>query len=223
MAAPKALLVNPRVFDDRVFSPEQAPLHGRLHDLVKRLPVQAHDFRHLGDIAESLQPDDDRLCQQFGDALVTVRPRHRDLLDTPVPMLHARDICLDDRFKLAGIQVQPSPLRSLVHVCCLLGLGMRPFGRPVHLRRDDNPFGLHVEFHVHDLPRSGNPKNLTVKISAFHRESLADPGHLPQGFPPNFIKIQDLTERKISPTTTSEHVQEFTGGNREISPVQMGS
>jgi hypothetical protein len=49
-------------------------------------------------------------------------------------------------------------------------------------------FGLHVEFHVHDLPRSGNPKNLTVKIGALHRESFADPEHLPQEFPPNSIK-----------------------------------
>ena len=167
---------------------EQAPLHGRLHDLVNRLPVLAHNFRHLGDIAASLQPDDDRLCQQLGDALVTVSPRQRDLLDAPIPMLHTRDICMDDRFKLAGVQVPPSPLRPLVQGGRLLGLGMRPLGRPVHLRRDDNPFGLHVEFHVHDLPRSGNPKNLTVKIGALHRESFADPEYLPQEFPPNSIK-----------------------------------
>jgi hypothetical protein len=103
-------------------------------------------------------------------------------------MLHTRDICIDDRFKLAGVQVPPSPLRPLVQGGRLLGLGMRPLGRPVHLRRDDNPFGLHVEFHVHDLPRSGDPKNLTVKIGALHRESFADPEHLPQEFPPNSIK-----------------------------------
>ena len=63
-------------------------------------------------------------------------------------------------------------------------------------RRDDNPFGLHVEFHVHDLPRSGDPKNLTVKIGAFHRGSLADPGHLPQEFPPNSIKSQNFESLK---------------------------
>ncbi len=188
MAAPEALLVNPRVFDNRVFSPEQAPLHGRLHDLVNRLPVQAHNFRHLGDIAASLQPDDDRLCQQFGDALVTVSPRRRDLLNAPVPMLQTRDICMDERFKLAGVQVPPSPLRSLVQEGRLLGLEMRPLGRPVHLRRDDNPFDLHVEFHVHDLPWSGDPKNLTVKIVDLRRESFTDPGHLPKKFPPNSIK-----------------------------------
>ena len=50
---------NARVFDDRVSSPKQAPLLDRLHDLVNFLPVQALDFRHLGDIAASQQPDDD--------------------------------------------------------------------------------------------------------------------------------------------------------------------
>ena len=49
---------NARVFDDRVSSPKQAPLHGRLHDFVNRLPGEAHDFRHLGDVAASLLPDD---------------------------------------------------------------------------------------------------------------------------------------------------------------------
>ena len=84
-------------------------------------------------------------------------------------MLHARDICLDDGLELAGVQMSPSTLRPLVQGCRLLGLGMRPLGRPVHLRPDDNPFGLHVEFHVDDLPRRRNPKNLTVKIGAFHQ------------------------------------------------------
>ena len=83
-------------------------------------------------------------------------------------MIHAGDICLDDRFKPAGVQVPPGSLRPLVQGCRLFGLGMSPPGRPVDLRRDDNPLGLHVEFHVHDLPRSGDPKNLTVKIDAFH-------------------------------------------------------
>ncbi len=170
--------------------PWQAPRHGRLHDVINRLPVQAHDFRHFGDIAASLQPDDDRLCQQFGDALVTVRPRYRDFLNTPVPMLHTWDSCLDDGLKLAGVQMPPDSLRPLVQGCRLLGIGMHPLGRPVHLRRDDNPLGLHVEFHVHDLPRSRNPKNLTVKICAVHRASLANPGRLPQEFPPNSIKSQ---------------------------------
>ena len=49
---------NARMFDERVSPPKQAPLHDRLHDLVNRLPVHAHDFRHLGDIAASQQPDD---------------------------------------------------------------------------------------------------------------------------------------------------------------------
>ena len=142
---------NAPVFDERVSSPKQAPLHGRLHDLVNRLPVRAHDFHHLGDIAASLQPN-------------------------------------DDGFKLAGVQMPPGPLGPLVQGCRPLGLGMPPLGRPVHLRRDDNPLGLHVEFHVHDLPRKGDPKNLTVKICALHRESLAAPGHLLQGFPTNTIK-----------------------------------
>ena len=82
----------------------------------------------------------------------------------------------------------PGPLRPLVQGCRLLGIGMPSLGRAVHLRPDDNPLGLHVEFHVHDLPRRGNPKNLTVKICALHRESLAAPGHLPQEFPPKSIK-----------------------------------
>jgi predicted ATP-dependent endonuclease of OLD family len=95
---------------------------------------------------------------------------------------------------------------------------MRPLGRPVHLRRDDNPFGFHVEFHVHDLPRSGDPKNLTVKIGAFHHESLADPGHLPQEFPPNSIKSQEeihdllgrLSEKyEVSISTPSFDIEQF--------------
>ncbi len=86
--------------------------------------VQAHDFRHLAHTAASLQPDEDRLCQQFGDALVTVCPRHRDLLDASVPMLHTRNICLDDDFKLAVVQLLPSPLGQVIQGCRLLGLGM---------------------------------------------------------------------------------------------------
>ncbi len=168
--------------------PRPAVAFMTLHDLVNRLPVRAHDFRHLGGIAASLQLDDGRLCQQFGDAFATVCPRHRDLLDAPVPMLHTRDICLDDGFKLAGVQLPPVPLGPPVQGCRLLGFGMRPLGHPVHLRRDDNPLGLRAEFHAHDLPWRGNTKNLTVKTGALHRANLAAPGHLLQEFPPNPIK-----------------------------------
>jgi hypothetical protein len=62
---------NARVFDECVSSPKQTPLLDRLHALVNRLPVQTLDFRHLGYIAASQQPDDDRLRRQFGDALIT--------------------------------------------------------------------------------------------------------------------------------------------------------
>ena len=38
---------------------------------------------------------------------------------------------------------------------------------------DDYPLGIHVQIHVHDLPRSRYPKNLLVKFGALHREELA--------------------------------------------------
>jgi hypothetical protein len=60
---------NGRVFVDRVSPPKLAPLRDRLHDLANRLPVQTLDFRHLGDLAASQQPDEGRHVEFRADDL----------------------------------------------------------------------------------------------------------------------------------------------------------
>lgn len=150
---PEALLVHADILNGFVLPAYESPLNSLFHDAVDRLPVQPHHFRHLGDVAAGLQPHDDGLRQQLGVALVAARPRYRNLLNAAVLVLHARDLGDDERLELTGVQMPPGALRPLVQRRRELGVGVIPLGLPVHLGTDNNPFGLHVQIHVHDLPR----------------------------------------------------------------------
>lgn len=105
------------------------PSHGFVLILagVDRLPVQTHCRGNLVHIAASPQPHDDRLFHQLRETLVAVRPRNRHLLDLPIPVFHARNARLNNRFKLTSVQMPPSPLRPLVRRRGLLGFRMNHF------------------------------------------------------------------------------------------------
>lgn len=68
---------------------------------------------------------------------------------------------------------------------------MIPLGFPVRLGPDDNPLGLHVEIHLHDLPRDGYSQNLLVEICALRRQACLPKFPL-QEFPPEFAKRAPL-------------------------------
>ena len=165
----RTLLVNAQIRNFLLCAAQHASFHGADHDAVDRAPGKARQSAHALGRRTDLKQLDHKAGHQGGDAAVALGPGHSQLFDSAVAVLELGHACLDEGFKLAGIQVSPLAFAPAVDMGSLGGVrGVRP--HLVFLENNLHHDTLICQRKIHrlDRPRRLQSKKVFVQHCVFH-------------------------------------------------------
>jgi hypothetical protein len=114
VAAPEALLVEPRVAQTLRGAPLKPTGHGAAHDPINLIPRQSRKILGLHLAAHRLKDADRVDLEQLGEAAALLSPNDAHLLDPTLRTVHSRHLSRNERLPLHRVQMPPTPGTTVV-------------------------------------------------------------------------------------------------------------
>jgi len=167
-------LVNGNSAGRELISTCEAALDRALHDPIDLAPRHPQAPTYCGDGCLE-QPADRVRLEGGGEPRASVAPGNSNLSNAVLGAANTWDLGNDDRPILAGVEVAPLPLASVVDAALRPALRARQAGSGSHLDGHLDLFCPCVQLHARDAPGLPQPQDLGVDIAALHPAQTTPP------------------------------------------------